>query len=399
MNRTNDSQRLKNATTGSPANQLNFEGYDEALMHELCERFATFDRYNIVFNVVIVGPLCLVGFVGNALSLAVLRKDASIKSTVSILMQALAVADSFYLLTCLGFQTLSALCYSSELVPGLMLVYPWMEVYIWPLASVAQTTTVWLVVVITVERYFAICRPFSSICNRTPGEMKFVTGVVFVAAAVYNIPRFFERQAPEKYYNPCRDDFEWVSDHSALRNSHVYRFVYKTCSYFLFRLFLPLTMIVALNGLLVLKMRGQRRLHASLLMVTTKRLNNESVTILLLSMVAAFLLCQLPDFFVRLTAMVSDMASLSVEVTYPTLVCNLLLTVNSSVNCFVYCMSGPRFRSILRRLICGGGASSRLNRSFTTFNSGSSRSLKRSCSNPRGGGCSGGGGGTQAFGR
>jgi len=46
-----------------------------------------------------------------------------------------------------------------------------LEPYIWPLASTAQTCNVWLVVVLTADRYIAICRPLHAAqyryhCNR-----------------------------------------------------------------------------------------------------------------------------------------------------------------------------------------------------------------------------------------
>lgn len=327
-------------------NSTNISDFDD-----VCHEVAVYDRYVIVVNIMVACPLCVIGLMGNCLTMSVLRRDASIKSTVSVLMQALAAADSFYLVTCLGFQTVDTLCYSTDLVPALMLVYPSIQLYVYALASTAQTAAVWLVVVITVERFFAICRPFSVLSNRTTSEVKVVVLLTFVVAFVYSSPRFFEIDAPQCYWNVCRRRFEWMSDHSALRKDRVYRIVYRTGAYFVLRLFGPFTTIVALNGMLIAKMRSHRKLHASLM--STSRLNNDSVTMLLLSMVAVFLICQFPDFIVRLAVLASDTMSVDFDSAYPTVLCNALLTVNSSVNCLVYCVSGPRFRRILRRLICG----------------------------------------------
>ena len=38
-------------------------------------------------------------------------------------------------------------------------VYPYVEPHAWALASIAQTMTVWLVLLVTVDRYFAVCLP------------------------------------------------------------------------------------------------------------------------------------------------------------------------------------------------------------------------------------------------
>jgi len=55
--------------------------------------------------------------------------------------------------------------------------------------------TVWMTLLVTVDRYSAVCQPwkvadFVSHRRRT----RLTVGLVLVAAAIYNIPRYFERQ-------------------------------------------------------------------------------------------------------------------------------------------------------------------------------------------------------------
>jgi len=74
-------------------------------------------------------------------------------------------------------------------------VVSYMEPSSWALASTAQTMTVWMTLLVTVDRYSAVCQPwkvadFVSHRRRT----RLTVGLVLVAAAIYNIPRYFERQ-------------------------------------------------------------------------------------------------------------------------------------------------------------------------------------------------------------
>lgn len=60
----------------------------------------------ILLDIHVVGLLCLVGFVGNALTIAVLRRDwQDGSSATNWLLRTLAGVDTFYLVACLFVQT------------------------------------------------------------------------------------------------------------------------------------------------------------------------------------------------------------------------------------------------------------------------------------------------------
>lgn len=116
--------------------------------------------YRLILNVYVVGALCLVGISGNLVSIVVLGRDRSIRRTTGLLLRALAVTDTVYLVSCLFIQTAKTICDSTDWVhPTVCRALPYLEPYMWPLASIAQTGNVWMLVVITADRYVAICRP------------------------------------------------------------------------------------------------------------------------------------------------------------------------------------------------------------------------------------------------
>ena len=60
--------------------------------------------YRIIVDVYAVSVLCLVGFVGNTLTIAVLHRDTDQPNTTNWLLQSLAVVDTLYLASCVFIQ-------------------------------------------------------------------------------------------------------------------------------------------------------------------------------------------------------------------------------------------------------------------------------------------------------
>jgi len=124
----------------------------------------TMATYRLVVEVYLFGALCIAGWIGNALSVAVLRRDQHRykHGTTNWLLQTLAIVDTAYLATSILIQPLKIIHSETDIRGGsswFHRVYPYVEPHAWALASIAQTMTVWLVLLITVDRYFAVCLP------------------------------------------------------------------------------------------------------------------------------------------------------------------------------------------------------------------------------------------------
>lgn len=69
-------------------------------------RSSNYARQRILLDVHVVGLLCLVGFLGNAVTIAVLRRDwQDGSSATNWLLRSLAGVDTFYLVACVFIQT------------------------------------------------------------------------------------------------------------------------------------------------------------------------------------------------------------------------------------------------------------------------------------------------------
>ncbi|KAI0224058.1 FMRFamide receptor [Lamellibrachia satsuma] len=306
--------------------------------------------YKIVIDVFLVGFLCLVGFVGNALSIAVLYRDSDRNNTTNWLLQTLAVVDTMYLVASVFIQTIKTLHDHTDWVPKMHNVFVYMEPYVWAFASIVQTTTVWTVMLVTIDRYVAVCKPFQvQLRSLQRAKMAFL-GIV-VAAILYNIPRFFEREM-RLVSDQCGDVVK--TKKSAMGESWIYFLVYKTVLYFMFRAFGPLLTLIVLNTTLMRALHTVRKKREKL---TRNSQHRENMTLVLVIVVSVFFVCQIPDLTLRIIMTFVNLHVIDVDLTslrYVNAVTNMLLTINSSTNFLIYCLIGKKFRKILGQMCCPG---------------------------------------------
>lgn len=305
--------------------------------------------YRIVIDVFLVGIICVVGFIGNALSIAVLKRDRDKKNTTNWLLQTLAFSDTLYLLACVFLQTIKGIKEYTDWCPILDTILPYMEPYIWVFASIAQTITVWLVMLVTIDRYIAICKPLKT-QMRTLQRAKLAVTLVVVTAIIYNIPRFLERRI---MYVTCTNRTVVRSIKTPLRESNMYFLIYKTILYFIFRTVGPLLTLIGLNLRLIQALQAVRKKHRDM---TRSTKNRDNITLMLVVVVSIFVICEIPDLILRVVVTIRELYPNFVSVLvlrYINAVTNMMLTVNSSINFLIYCLIGQKFRKILRQMCCG----------------------------------------------
>ena len=306
--------------------------------------------FKIAVDVYVVGALCIMGLIGNALSFIVLRCDDDVKHATSWLLRALAIVDVFYLITCVLIQPLRTLHHHTDWLPKTVArVYARLEPYIWPLASIAHTITVWTVVLVTADRYAAVRWPCNKRLRSRLRARRSVLAVV-VGAFIYNLPMFFEMKTVT-HKNVCTGEMDVVPVRTPLRHSRIYYVVYKTLCFLVFRTAGPLVALIVLNTRLICALRTARqRLKAAnrrLRRMTqgnrrqARRRRTTNLTLSLVVVVSVFIVCELPDLGLRSAIAVmefmSDRRQSDVDVLRRgNTITNALLAFNSSVNFIIF---------------------------------------------------------------
>ena len=308
--------------------------------------------FRITMEVYIVLSLCVFGISSNMVSIVVLGRDRVVRRTTGFLLQVLAFTDIVYLITCLFYQTLNTINRDTNWLPSLKLHWPYMEPYVWPCASIAQTCTVWLVVVVTADRYVAICKPLHAPQYSTMTRMRRVVIVVWCTSIIYNLPRFFERTIHMKV-NPVDNTTMPYVHKTSLRNNTWYKVIYKTVLFFILRFFVPLSSLAFFNTRLIQAIKDSYRRRREMPGEYHNH-RKERYSLTLVVVVVVFIICETPDFFLRAWISLETFAQVPFprrELTYVNIISNMFLTINSCSNFVIYCFIGTRFRKILVHIL------------------------------------------------
>ena len=316
-----------------------------------------FKHYGLVVEVYLTSALCLFGFVGNVIAFLVLRRDK--QTTTTYLLQTLAVLDTFYLITTVFTQIYEGLYYFTGWFIPQTGFYPYMEMYLYPCARMVQMASSWAVVLVTVERFVSVCRPHSVRRFYTLPRIKVAMGIIFVLCIAYNIPNFFEVTAYQQF-DRCQGIYLTKKNETGFYHNRIYQLFYKCILQLLLRYLLPLSVLIVLNCKLFAALRRSwRKRHQ--MKIKSKPRKSENITLMLITVVIVFVICQTPNLTLviveTLQAYIPSFHQhyrryMAQKWWYYIFACNLLLTINSSVNFLIYCLMGKRFRMILMSMMC-----------------------------------------------
>ena len=300
---------------------------------------------NYWINGVVSNFVVFLGLVGNLLTIVILSQPAMHSST-NVYLTALAAWDSVVLVG-------TALLIGLPGIPNLTLymnyIYPYVVCYIYPLALVAQTATIWLTVSFTVERFIAVSHPLKAASMCTIHRAKVVIGCVSIGALIYNLPRWFEYRTVFRS-DPITNQTVVGIEETAFGKNAVYLQVYFSWLYVPIMCCVPLLVLSILNTFLVLAVRKSRRQRKDM---NVKQSRENNVTIMLAAVVIVFIVCQVPALVYNL-AFAIDKGHVHSSFGYMVLshLRNFLVNLNSSVNFILYCAMGQKFRRILIHTLC-----------------------------------------------
>ncbi|XP_076348291.1 FMRFamide receptor-like [Tachypleus tridentatus] len=206
----------------------------------------------------------------------------------------------------------------------------------------AQTGSVWTTVLLTVERYVAICYPLKARVLFTYSHTRlYVVGVILFCVS-YNIPRFLETEVITFVF--CSSGaIGKEARPSDLRNNRVFYKAYYIWTYLVIMYVLPFLTLAILNTFVAFAVRRARKMRERLARSQEREF---TLATMLFCIVAIFFSCKIFPLLVNVLEL------FHIDVLSLTTVSNLLVTVNSSSNFIVYFIYGKNFRYHFLKTFC-----------------------------------------------
>nr|XP_053655706.1 FMRFamide receptor-like [Cherax quadricarinatus] len=214
--------------------------------------------------------------------------------------------------------------------------------FVFPLALIAQTGSVYLTVTVTVERYIAVCRPLRARSLCTYGRAKIYVISVAFFSIIYNFPRFWEVSYEECYVMNERFVIVVASE---LRQNQYYIQIYIMWMYLIVMYLVPFLSLMVFNVFIYREVRAANHERRQLSRLQQKEIG---LAVMLLVVVTVFFVCNVLAFIINILEL------LNITIDLLTMSSNLLITINSSVNFIIYCIFSQKFRKLFLKMFCSG---------------------------------------------
>ena len=315
---------------------------------------------NELFYVIMYGPflgiICLSGLIGNSLLYYFLCKKYPANYVCAYLLKALAVVDNVFLLTSVFVQTIPALIIYRGRIDLLEPIYHYFQAIAWPIARAAQMASVWMMGILTVNRYIIVCKPYRIVhlCAKRIIRIEIIAMLVFVV--LFNVPRIFDFHYVIVNVTSADNGSSGLIEelNVGLASYPLYNIMYENVAYALFVYMIPLGLISFFNFHLVRELRLKNVLTQQMSPDRAK-LHSETnnSTLVLTVIIISFIVCQTPPMCNQILFYAVSEEQRSTCSAYNVFfhTSNLLITVNSSIIFFVYFIFRRNFKKDLYSLI------------------------------------------------
>lgn len=323
-------------------------------------------KVTFVLAVLLIPLFCLLGSIGNSLSLVVLFNQR-MRNQTNYILAALCVSDTIFLIHSLIYTGLNVYKKMNPIAGESLRarVYPIVGAYG---SVVAGRITSCLTTLLCAERFVAVFFPMKAktICSKRNTGIS-IAGIYLITLLVF-IPFCRKYEAVENYVN---ENFTFISMNktSFYKNNLKFYQVYGTTLNIIFR-FAPLLVIPFLNALMIRivhrtwKQRTRMSADNGHIRVSSRNGKHGSytdqsrITIMLLTVSFVFLVCILPGavnslvtHFVGTYNRLGKLRNLYMVISTVTY---LLETINSSVNFIIYMAFSRKFRLLYKETFCCG---------------------------------------------
>lgn len=289
-----------------------------------------FDRTSTIAITCLYFLVCTVGLCGNALVIYVILRYAKMKTVTNIYILNLAVADVLFMLS-LPFIAIQMAIVDWPFGPVLCRVVMTVD-------SLNQFTSIFCLMVMSIDRYLAVVHPIKSTKWRKPHVAKIINVAVWGVSLLVNLPIVIYSGVIVKCNSSC--SIVWPEPQQAYYTSFM---IYA----FILGFFLPLMVICMCYLLIIVKVRS-----SGIRVGSSKRKKSErKVTRMVSIVVAVFVFCWLPFYVFNVTSVTGTLE------TTPFLRSMFAFVVvlgyaNSCANPILYAFLSENFKKSFQNVLC-----------------------------------------------
>ncbi|XP_033326867.2 somatostatin receptor type 2 [Megalopta genalis] len=288
-------------------------------------------------NQILYSIVCIVGLLGNTLVIYVVLRFSNMQTVTNTYILNLAIADECFLI---GIPFLVTTMSLRSWMFGKVMCKAYMTT-----TSVNQFTSSIFLLIMSADRYVAVCHPISSPKIRTPFISKVVTKIAWVASAVFMVPIILYASAMEGEKGIITCNIYWPSHQGGHTTFTLYTFVLGFA--------VPLVLILIFYFLVIRKLRTVGPKTKS----KEKKRSQRNVTKLVLTVITVYVCCWLPYWLTQVALIYTPPKQCQSKITITIfLLAGFLSYSNSAMNPILYAFLSDNFKkSFLKACTCVGG--------------------------------------------
>lgn len=313
----------------------------------------TYQKADEILTLYLTPAVLIIGSVGNLLNMIVLWGSKSLHFLPYVILRGLAVADFCAIPV---FATFLGIILTVDITDVTVHLARFQgHVFLFLFNSLACTSNL-LVMVVTMDRWWAICHPLRALPWRTHNMARVIVTITFILSFLLNIPECFAYEVVGFKDTTTNKTFYSAEWNEVLFKNQWYSHVWPLTVVVISKV-LPIASVTVLNPMILLAyVKGQRKRRELTNFQGSNRdlgkQENEErhLSMLLMLLSSIFVICIIPMAVLLIIDKMVPQSKLLTNVSYQIfrLTANLLELVNMSVNFFLYSVSNNSFRKALR---------------------------------------------------